>query len=226
MKWVKRIFLLFVVVLLVGVGFIYWTLSYVPPKYTKLVEAEVAAPEKLAENSDRMVRRSTELVNKLNLKGRWQTTFSQDEINGWLAVDLPQKHANEMPEDFSKPRVLIEPSGITLFAVYEKFPIDVVATVTIKPELLQPNILRITLTDVKAGSYSFPLEMIKEQIEDEVARAKNTDLKVTWQHVDGCPAAMITWNGRVDNENGRQRTIDQLALRDGQVYFAGTTEED
>lgn len=225
MKWVKRILLLFIVLLLVGVGSIYYVLSYVPPKYEKLVKAQAAEPEKVAEDSDRMVRRSTELVNNLNLEGRWQTTFSQDEINGWLAVDLPQKHAREMPKDFSKPRVLIEPSGITLFAIYEKYPIDVVATVKLKPELLQPNILRITLTDVKAGSYSFPLTMLKDQIASEIAKNKDSDVKVTWQHVDGNPAALFSWNGEVENERGRKRTLDQLAIRDGQIYLSGTTED-
>lgn len=225
MKWVKRIMLLLLVLALVGAGTLFWvykSLTYVPPRYEKLVRAQTAEPARAAEESDRMVRRSMDFINALNREGRWETVFTQDEINGWLAVDLPGKHADELPKGVSRPRVLIEPAGITIFAKVEANPIDIIVALQLSPELLSPNILRIVLADARAGSLGLPLSKVKEMLAEGLV---DSEFDVTWQHVDGQPAALITWTGKSDDKKGRRRTLDRLALRDGRIYLSGTTKE-
>ena len=54
-----------------------------------------------------MLRDIAAIESAVNTPGRWQTTITAEEINGWLAVDMVKNHPKLLPPTFHDPRVAI-----------------------------------------------------------------------------------------------------------------------
>src|SRR5262245_66308041 len=70
-------------------------------------EALAAAPRSQHDEGQRFERQALALHNQLQHTGRWEVRFTQDEINGWLASELPEKFPELLPHGVSDPRVAI-----------------------------------------------------------------------------------------------------------------------
>jgi hypothetical protein len=84
----------------------YRATQHVPAFYQA---ALVERPVEQKAAADQLERQVLELHNEARKPGRWEARFSQDQINGWLAADLPVKFPGALPEGVSAPRVAIEP---------------------------------------------------------------------------------------------------------------------
>ena len=67
-----------------------------PGFYQQALAAPAAAQ---AEDGDRFERTALDLHNQIQHTGRWEACLTQDEINGWLAIDLPAKFPQALPID-------------------------------------------------------------------------------------------------------------------------------
>src|SRR5688572_28758959 len=55
-------------------------------------EAIIADSQRQAAASKEMLRTATALVNDAQQEGEWEAEFTEEQINGWLAVDLVENH--------------------------------------------------------------------------------------------------------------------------------------
>ena len=95
------------VLILLIAGLLWYTYrstQSVPEFYQSVLEQDTA---QLDRAGDQFESNILEMQNASRREGKWQVVFTQDEINGWLAADLPEKFPNALPPFISDPRVSI-----------------------------------------------------------------------------------------------------------------------
>src|SRR5262245_52073533 len=115
-----RLALLLVLLVTAGVAVLltaaYRATQQVPAFYQAAL-AQRPVEQKAA--ADQLERQVLELHNEARKPGRWEARFSQEQINGWLAADLPVKFPGALPDGVSAPRVAIEPGHMQLAVRYD-----------------------------------------------------------------------------------------------------------
>ena len=218
-KWLLVATAVVVVLLLVAACVflaLYRASTRVPEFYQRAMLADPAGQKA---GSDQMLQRTTALVSDVKKPGRWQALFTQEQINGWLAVDLVQNHAASLPADVSDPRVEIEPDRVT-FACHVRQPQwQGVLSLTVDVYLSGPDTVALRFRKARAGTMPLPMDRVLAQL-SEAARSANW--KVQWRQVDGDPVALIPIEPPRKDRSTVQ--IDTLSLRKGEIYVAGTTK--
>ena len=199
-----------------GLFLLYRATQHVPPAYERALRLETTVA---AERSDEMLRQATALSNRVKRPGRWEARFTDEQINGWLAVDLPRNHANALPASVSEPRVAIEEQRVTLFCRYTRGAAQSVLSLEVEPYCPSPNVLALRIRAAKAGRVPIPLDDLLRGI---TRAAQEADVPLQWRQADGDPVAILTAPPR--EANARQIRIDTLEIRSGELYVAGTTE--
>ncbi len=190
---------------------------HVPAGYRRLAIAEQAEAKKA---SDEMVRRILELRNAIVRGGRWQACFSQEQMNGWFAVDMVQNHPGALPIGWSEPRVQIGPDGIIGYCRWQGGIIDCVASIHCEVSLLEPNLLAVRIRRVRAGALPVPLKALIDRITHLAAQQQ---IRLEWRQTGGDPVALI----RLDfhhPETRRQVQVESLRLQEGLICLAGSTK--
>jgi len=215
-----RVTLLLLGGLLVLVGLalflLYRASQQVPEFYREAVAVDPQAQKKAA---GKMVERAAELNNSLQTKGRWEAAFTAEEINGWLAVELPRAEPPVLPPQLHDPRVAIAPDGVTVAAQAEYGGISTVVSLKLDVYLQSPNVLAVRVRDLRAGAVPWR----RDQVVQNVGRAaEHAGLAVRWQQIDGDPVALVTLPPQVDH--GRTAHVDAIKLEKDRLVVTGTTE--
>ncbi len=202
--------------LLVGV---YLAVRRAPAFY----QQALAAPrDALLADGENFERSALALHNQLYETGRWQTCLTQDEINGWLATDLPEKFPQALPPGISDPRIAIENETVHLAVRYRRSGVDTVLSISGEAYLTaQPNEIAVRLDGARAGLLPVPLARVLHEI---TLRAAKADVPLRWTEVRGAPVALIRLPLDRD-EDGRRVVLEDVRWRDSQLVIAGRTEE-
>ncbi len=205
--------------LLAAVGLlIVWRASQVVPDfYTQVLNAETAEQRGA---SDTMIQKASVLASDVQKPGRWEALFTEQEVNGWLAVDLKENHGDSLPPGIADPRVVVEPSGLRMACRAQRGGIETVLSVTLDVYLAEPGVLGIRIRRVRAGALPLPLADVLDQIRDVGDRQ---GLRIRWQQAEGDPVALFPINPVVKGD--KSVVIDTLGLAEGEIYVSGTTEE-
>ncbi len=217
----RRILLWLLLALLIlavaGGGLLYVASQRVPQFYTDALKAD---PQGQRQASDEMLQRTSELISDVRRPGRWQALFTDEQINGWLAVDLVENHPNALPATLKDPRVVITTEGITVGCRLRQSGFESVGSLTIEPYLTEPNVAALRIRSARAGAVPMPLGEVLRRISEAAARL---DFPIRWQQADGDPVAVVTVPSSTREHNVSVH-IDTLRLGDGEILFGGTTE--
>jgi len=206
------------VVLLVALVLLYQGLRSVPTGYRQAMQLDRPT---LRKGSDQALRRASALASDIQRDGPWEAWFTDEQINGWLAVDLPENHPRALPEGVRDPRVQITSDHVALFCTVERAGQTTVLTLLVEPYLSEPDVVALRLRGARAGALPLPIGQATEQIS---AAARAAELRLVWQQAEGDPVALIHLP-EPSEEDGRRATIERLELGEGQIYLAGTTEK-
>jgi len=190
----------------------------VPDFYASALAAD---PQGQRQASDEMLRRTSELASDVQKAGRWQSLFTEEQINGWLAVDLVENHPDALPPTLEDPRVSITEERITLACRLTRGGFESVVSLEVEPYLPEPNVLALRFRGARAGAVPVPLGELLDKIDEAGARL---DLPIRWQQAEGEPVALITIPSTARNRSIRVH-IDTLRLGDGEILFGGRTEQ-
>jgi hypothetical protein len=192
-----------------------------PPNfYQRALAAPVAAQ---AEDGEQFERTALDLHNQLQHFGRWEARLTQDEVNGWLAIDLPAKFPEALPSGLSEPRIAIDDGVLRIALRYQRGGVDTVLSIAGEAYLTaQPNEIAVRLDQARAGLVPIPLTRFLDEIADQAARA---NVPLRWTEVGGAPVALI--RPPLDASDGRHRRVvlDRLQLDRGELVLGGCTEE-
>ena len=197
-------------------GALYLAMRHVPEFYRQALVPDVARDRK---GSDELLESATAIVNSSKKPGPWYALVTEDQINGWLAVDLVQNHADLLPPSVVDPRVHIESGRATIACRYSYPGLSTVISVAFEIYLAEPHVVALRIHAARAGSLPVPIKPIV----DGVAQlAESLNLRVEWRQAHGDPVALLTLPP-AHGESALYR-LDALQLRDREIYLAGRTE--
>lgn len=183
-------------------------------------EVLVIEPEVQKQASAALETRVTELQEEVRRGGVWQAEFTEQQINAWLAEELPAKYKN-LPKGLSDPRVRIEDGQLQLACRYRDERIATVLHSIVDLELTDsPNEVVVRVLAANAGILPFSLAPWKDRILKEIRKA---DIEIEWETEEGLEVATIQLPLQDQRLNGRLLIVDELELSDGLLRVAGRT---
>jgi hypothetical protein len=223
MRKLVRVALVLVVLVTAGVAILltaaYRATQQVPEFYEQAL-AQQPVEQKAA--ADQLERQVLELHNEARKPGRWEARFSQEQINGWLAADLPEKFPGALPDGVSAPRVAIEPNHMQLAVRYEQGDVSTVLSLTGDAHLTdRPNEVAIQIEHVRAGAFPVPLAQFLDKIAE---RAGEAGLPMRWSEHEGDPVALVTLPLDRKEFKGKQLHVERLEIGAGEIVVSGRTD--
>lgn len=164
-----------------------------------------------------------QIYNAVLEQGPWRGEVNQDQINGWLATDLPQKFPELLPEDVvADPRVSIAKGEISLAgrAHYQGIKGIVVAKLDIfKTD--QRDQFAVRFRGIHAGIIPIPIKAFA----DEFSRALNhKGYRTMWTELEGDPLLIITVPEKdLLIQELYRLNIETVDIEEKKIIISGTT---
>jgi len=219
-RWLLRVVILLAGLLAAtsGAALVLYRASQNEPEfYRQVLSIDHAA---LQEASDQMLQRTTALASDLKKPGSWEIAFSDKQINGWLAVDLPKNHPDLLPPEIRDPRVVINGRRMRVACRLAWDRWHGVAWLEVQPSLVEPNLLAVRICRVRLGAVPVPRGWVLDQLTRAALRLR---LRIRWNQLDGDPVLLVPLD-EVATKGRKRVTVRQLHLQDSHVYLAGVTE--
>lgn len=223
MRKLVRVALVLVVLLTAGVAILltaaYRATQQVPDFYQHALARQ---PQEQKAAADQLERQVLELHNEARRPGRWEARFSQEQINGWLAADLPTKFPGALPDGVSDPRVAIDPNHMQLAVRYDQGDVSTVLSMAGDAYLTdRPNEVAVHIDHVRAGAVPVPLAQFLDQIAE---RFLDAGLPLRWIEQEGDPVALVTLPLDREEFKGKQLQVERLEICDGEIVVSGRTD--
>jgi cytochrome c-type biogenesis protein CcmE len=192
-----------------------------PPFYREALAVQPAAQKSAGQQFE---RNALALHNQLNRSGQWTVRFKQDEINGWLAAELPVKFPKALPAGVSQPRVAIERRRMQLALRYSQGQVETILSLTAEVFLTaELNELAVRIVGVRAGALPVPMVQLQSEVAERAARA---GFPLRWGEIDGDPVALIKLAPGPEQHHHRRIVLEVLDLGDGELTITGRTEQE
>ena len=164
-----------------------------------------------------------EIYNAVLEQGPWRGEVSQDQINGWLAIELPQKFPEMLPEDVvADPRVSIVKGEISLAgrAQYQGVKGIVVAKLDVfKTD--QKNQFAVRFRGIHAGVIPIPIRSFA----DDISKGLNRHgYQTMWTELEGDPLLTVIVPEEELLIHALYRVnIETVDIEEAKIIVSGTT---
>ena len=223
-RWLVRIGLvMFLIVLVLGglVWYAYQASQRVPDYYQAILEQ----PESEMDFAgDQFETELLELQNSAVELGTWQAIFSQDQINGWLGYDLPNKFPDSLPGSVTNPRVMLRTDEMRIVFRYESKRLsgiveccgDLFCTQDVNQVALQIKFIRSGILNLPIANWT-----------DEITKIFMANgLETEWIEEDGKATVLFTLPTEVKKGSSKRVVIESLEFLDGEVALQGVTMDE
>jgi hypothetical protein len=164
------------------------------------------------------------LQNDLQKSGFWMATFTESQINGWLANDLLEKFPQALPEGVEAPRVAISENRLELGFRLTSSAIH--GVVSLGGELFcteTPNEIGFRLHYVRVGWLPLPIGRWADNI---ASHFNAVGLPMRWTEIDGATTALIQLPTKMRADNSLSFCLSAIELGDERLRFGGYTSGD
>lgn len=206
--------------LLVTAGSIYWLARQTPAFYQASMEM---SDEEAYAAGESLEVAALYLRNDVVEEENWVAEFPEEQINGWLASDLPRKFSTALSDEIRDPRVGIEPGEIKIALTTEIKSVETVLVAAIEffPTGIT-NEFGLRVLSVHAGWLPIPISFFTKPATDILQKNR---VQVQWyDDSDGLPVALLTIPKYQLSYKGKQIVVEQLEIADGSVRLAGRSE--
>jgi hypothetical protein len=198
---------------------VYRASQAVPEFYER---ALAARPDEQKVAGQQFEQQALALHNQSRHAGRWEARFTEDQINGWLAAELPVKFPKLLPAGVFDPRIAIDESQIQVALRYEQGSTKTVVALAGQVQLTaEPNELAVRIDAVRAGALPLPFARFREEIAERAAKA---GFPIQWTEVEGAPVALVRLPLDPRNFKGRKLVVEELSFAAGELIVAGRTD--
>jgi hypothetical protein len=194
---------------------VYRASQRVPEFYHAAISVQ---PQDQAEARDEFVARATALAGDLNEDGCWQSLFTAEQINAWLALELAAKYPEMLPGELHDPRIWLRENEATIGCRYQTGELVTVLSLTFDAYVQEPNVVALRIRRARAGALPVPLGQVLDSISHA---AQVLNLQLHWRKSHGDPVALVTLPQPRDARHG-PLSLDTLELRDGELFVSGT----
>lgn len=197
-----------------GLG-VYRAAQSVPEFY----HASLSMPSAVAEKAgDEFTATTVSLASQARREGEWSALFTDAQVNGWLATDLPAKHPELLSAEYEEPRVHFTEKGLQLGVRCKLKGVKTVVWVDVDVQMSGAHEAALRFRRVRAGMLPLPLG---EVLDGLTQAAKDLELPLRWTTVDGDPTAVVGLPSV--GGNGLRYELDAVQLADGKLYVSGRT---
>lgn len=145
--------------------------------------------------------------------------MTADELNAWLAIDLPRNHRHVLPRGVSQPRLLFQPKHALIGTRVGYGPLTAVASLDFEIQLRDVNHLAIVLEQARLGAIPLPRPPILRELARRIAMlGMVTDLRM----LDGRLVLMV-YIPSTHDAGGTSYWLESLSIGEGELLLAGTT---
>ena len=208
-----------VVLILLALPVVAWVSLTYQPRFYRRAKSQVSRAELEAE-SNRFLAQTSHLYNDIRNEPTWTAIFTDQEVNAWLAKDLVEQFADQIPPQVHDPRVAFDPDRVTLAFGLDRGPIRMVVSVSARVKVPEDNLIALTIEKIRAGAFPVDSEALIARI-TEHARSRGLDLR--WERdAENLPVALIRYRadpGRTDV------VLERLMLDDGRIVLAGRSRK-
>ncbi|MDZ4783569.1 MAG: hypothetical protein SGJ19_25255 [Planctomycetia bacterium] len=201
---------------LIAVAFLLRMLLRQAPEFYREELALSAAGQQAA--SDACLANITATVSQARRAGDWRAEFTEDELNGWLAYDLPNNHPELADEAVGAPRVDFEENRGQIAFEYRGL-VTTYVNVAFDAEVRDQNTLAIRFLQLRGGAVPLPLGSI---IEPMTSIAGQLGQPVQWTEEDGYPVALLTFVPS-DAEKSEIELV-QVSIEQDRIVLEGNTK--
>jgi hypothetical protein len=187
------------------------------PDFYEAAVAEIP-PEAGDKAGDEFTATTVSLAGQARREGQWDAFFTDEQVNGWLAVDLPTKHPELLPTGYEQPRIRFAENGLQLGVRYKAPALTTVVWLDVDVQMTGTHEAALRFRRVRAGLLPLPLKQILDALTQV---ATDLELPLRWTNTDGDPTAVVGLP-TLDN-NGLQYDLESLQLSDGRLYVSGRT---
>jgi hypothetical protein len=187
----------------------------VDPFYAAAVAAK---PAESREAGERMENRVADLVDQAETTGRWESIFSDAEVNGWLATILKEKYPTLLPPEVVDPRVSFVSGRCMIGYRYEGEQVRAVVTIEGEPFMASDDVAGLRLRKARIGILPLPLSKVVEHIN---RGAGDLQIPVKWIEHEGDPVMLVGVTNALSTDD-EVRRLEEIELRDGELSLAGT----
>jgi hypothetical protein len=171
-------------------------------------------PDRRRQMSNQFLQTASRLINDLQNAPAWSSEFSEDQINGWLAEDFQQNHAEKtLPAGVKSPRVQIAGDRFRLAFRCVHGPLSTVIQIGARAWVPKRNLLAIELETAQAGMLSLPTTYTRTVIEQFIL---DRGLEITWKRSGSSLVALIDF-ARAE----RQIILRKVEVKDGHLAIEG-----
>ena len=168
-----------------------------------------------------MLRLTAALRNELRRPGVWQARFTADQINGWLAVDVPKNpHPDLLPPQIPDPALAYLRDAVSVGARYVGSVTSVVS-LEVSAHLPEENVVAVRVRKLRAGNVPWSISRIVNEV---VAAAGDLGIGVEQTQIDGDPLLLFSL---ADYWGTQDRKVELVGLdfEEGRSSFAAARSE-
>lgn len=223
-RWLRRLglWMMTLLVVLAGVALLILSLASVEPGFYRsatLLNGEQKQQRRRLGNE--MESKILDLHNAAVAAEAWSVSFSEDQINGWLAWGLERKFPTLLPPELKEPRVNIKDQRITVAFRCDSPPFRGVGIIEVEVFLTQVlNQVGIRFHSIRSGMIPIPLALFTKLISEH---ATNAGVDVKWLNEEGDPAVIIDLPAEIMSPAGNYVELQSLEVREQSIYIAGAT---
>jgi hypothetical protein len=152
--------------------------------------------------------------------GPWAAAITADEVNAWLATDLPRNHPRLLPAGVSAPRVAFSRRRMQFGCRLACGPLGCVASVDAEVVLRDVNQIGILVTAARLGALPVPSGPVIREIDRRIAAL---GLPTELRRLDG-RTILVVYNSTTHAAGAASHRLESFAVEDGEVLVAGVTQ--
>lgn len=217
-RLIKHTLTAIAMLLAIGVSATWWAVrqtQYVPAFYAEATDSSVKPALKRRPHFKVKQQDDTSTI------ATWRANFSTNEINAWLAEELPKKFPELLAKGASEPRIVIDEDRVLAAARYRNRRFDLVISCELKVELTeQPNMLALRVQHLKAGALPLPLSKFVKGISKEAAKG---DIDIRWDATESGPVALVSIPSEHPEYVKSPMIMESVELADNALVLAGQT---
>ncbi len=180
-------------------------------------------PTTAAATAEQSARRLVTEVSALHAAsgrpGRWEAVLTEQELNAWLAIDLPRNHVGLSGGWGTDARIELLPGRLRFGCRVGRGPLSTIGWVEAEVRLRAVNQIGIVVTDARLGSLPVPRGPILKEVSRRLdALGMVTEVRRFDDHT-----ALLVYIPSTTETSTRSRWLESLLLTSGELALAGET---
>ncbi len=184
----------------------------------RLASGEAAAAEQAAR---RLITKVAGLQAAASRIGPWEAAVTEQELNSWLAIDLPRNHAALLPAGVAAPRVELADRVVRIGVRVGVGSLSAVVSCGLEIRLREVNQVECVVADARLGALPLPRGPILHAL---AARLEPLGLLAEVRRGDGRSVLLVTLPGSL-GQRAKRCVLEALAVSPGELLMAGETKE-